>query len=118
MPRVLERLSATVPKVDDDWTDSDDFREWAAYIRDEVAPKIAESAATVSLVPDESDVKFAVELGLSIMMDKPIVAVVVPGRAIPAKLAGVADRIIEYDDSDPAGTAQRLQAVVSELLSP
>lgn len=55
------------------------------------------SRLTVSLVPQgPADIKFAVELGLSIMLDKPIIAVVEPGQEIPGKLRAVADRIVEW----------------------
>jgi hypothetical protein len=59
------------------------------------------SAVGVSIVPtdpDGVDVKFAVELGLMIMMDKPICLVVQPGTEIPAHLKRVADEIVMIGD--------------------
>jgi hypothetical protein len=47
------------------------------------------------------DVKFAVELGFMVMLDKPIIAVVSPGSKVPLKLAKVADEIVEGDIGDP-----------------
>jgi hypothetical protein len=65
---------------------------------------IRDSMITVSLVPDEarnSDLKFAVELGLSIMFDKPILCVIKPGMQVPEHLVRVADLIVECDLNNP-----------------
>lgn len=71
---------------------------WYRHVRQTLVPKLKSSGAVVSIVPEgQTDVKFAVELGLSIMLDKPIIAILRPGTKIPAKLALVADRIIETD---------------------
>lgn len=95
---------------------------WAARVLSELVPMIAESYATVSLVPrGATDVKFAVELGLSIMLDKPVILVVGPGVQVPAKLAKVADGIVEGDSSTEAGRAAIRGAVhreVSRILPP
>jgi len=75
-----------------------DFWEWAEHVRTHVMPLILESALVVSLVPKgEADIKFAVELGLGIMLDKPIIAVIQPGTIIAGKLRMVADVILEWD---------------------
>lgn len=94
-----------------------EFDAYAKRIRAELVPMIEDSACTVSIVPSgEVDIKFAVELGVSIMLDKPIIAVVAPGAKVPAKLVAVADRILEVDPSDPAAASTRLNEVLEELL--
>lgn len=89
---------------------------YAARIRRELVPKIAGSAVVVSIATEDVDVKFATELGLSIMLDKPIVAVVRPGAAIPDKLRRVADRIVEIDLEAGTVECERLAGVIQELL--
>lgn len=94
-------------------------RAWAQHAVDELVPKITDSAATVSILPDEAgldDIKFALELGLSIMLDKPLLVAVVPGRRIPERLRRVADELIEFDEADPAGTSKRLNAAVARVI--
>lgn len=76
------------------------FGEFVEAFRKDALPKIADSAFTLSLVPGGEglgsfDVKFAVELGAAIMLDKPIVALAINGR--PAGLARVAHEVIEMD---------------------
>ncbi len=103
----------------DVWDDPD-VRAWAQRVVDELLPMLEDSALTISVVPDQAgvdDIKFAVELGLSIMLDKPIILAVVPGRPVPAKLAKLADGIVEFDvDRDPAGTQRRIAAEVARIL--
>jgi hypothetical protein len=98
----------------DDLRDDPDFQAWETHVRTNVVPKIDGSALTVSLVPNgESDIKFAVELGLSIMLDKPIVLVCEPGQALPPKLRKLADDVIEVDwRGDPSAA----QAAISDAI--
>jgi hypothetical protein len=67
----------------------------------------------MSLVPgkDDVDVKFAVELGLAIMLDKPILAVVQPGTEVPGRLRQVADAIIVTDLDTEAGKEQAAREI-------
>lgn len=96
-----------------------EFESYAARIIDDLVPKISESSVVFSLVPEgPSDVKFAVELGLSIMMDKPIIAVVQPGTKIPAKLAQIADAIVDANLNSDEGRAQILDALERLGLTP
>lgn len=89
-----------------------EWRRYAKRVQADLVPKIYTSAVTISLVPTgETDVKFAVELGLSIMMNKPIIAVVTPGSYVPDKLRQVADFIIEGDPEDPAFKVQVIDAI-------
>jgi len=100
--------------MNDDWTDklSDtEYAEWDRFIRHhhEHTVKAMESSAYVmSLVPDKDkvDVKFAVELGLAIMLDKPIIAMALPGVNVPPGLRKVATAIIVVDLDTEAGQAE------------
>jgi nucleoside 2-deoxyribosyltransferase len=75
--------------------------EWDSFVhhvRENTVKAMEESAFVASLVPTgETDVKFAVELGLAIMLGKPIIALVIPGTEVPAGLVKVADAIICAD---------------------
>lgn len=69
-----------------------------------------ESAYVLQLVPsadeEEVDVKFAVELGLCILLNKPIIAVVMDDRPVPPKLLLIADKVIYADIDTEAGRAK------------
>lgn len=77
------------------------WEDYAQHVIDELVPMLDSTVATVSLLPSgDTDVKFAVELGFSIMMDKTIILCVPNGARIPGHLARVADRIVEYGPDD------------------
>lgn len=99
--------------------DDPEARAWAQHALDELVPRLRDSVATISLVPEEAgldDIKFALELGLTIMLGKPLILAVVPGRRVPASLARVADRIVELDFDNPAEAAARIQAAVADIV--
>ncbi len=110
-----------------DWTEGlapDERKDWDGFVdrvRKDAVHKIAESAFVASLVPPgETDIKFAVELGLAIMLDKPVVAIAFPGRAVPPGLRRVAHSVIEleHDLDTEAGQLEmqrRLTAVMDEM---
>lgn len=83
-------------------------------------PKLRNSAVMMSVLPDfpigmeEISPKFCVELGVSIMLDKPIITGVHSGSRVPAKLAQISDRIIEWDP-DPDVTGPRLNQAMEEI---
>ena len=96
--------------------DDPEFQRFERNVLDDLLPKLRQSAVVMSLVPgDDPDVKFAVELGMSIMLDKPIIALVQPGTHVPARLLRVADEIIEADLSTDAGR-QSVMARVQEAM--
>lgn len=89
-------------------------KAWIRHVLREMVPKMADSTLVISLVPgdDSGDVKFWVELGASIMMDKPILALIMGDRPIPAKLQAVADEVVRLPNGvDPAGS----EAVVAAI---
>lgn len=85
--------------------------EFEKEIQEKLVPMIKNSGMVVSFVPNKVDVKFAVELGISIMLDKPIIAVVAQGAKIPEKLARVVDRFVELDLNDPNFQSRLNEAV-------
>jgi hypothetical protein len=78
----------------------DDFRIWADDMRKRLIPKMRDSSNVLMLAPDlkaEFDISFALQIGATILLEKPLILVVHPGRQIPPKLRAIADRVIEAD---------------------
>jgi hypothetical protein len=95
-----------------------EFDAFVERVRKELVPKIEQTNLVISITPESPekvDVKFALELGLAIMYDKPIISVIKPGGHIPAKLAKVVDRFVEMDFNDPTQTS-RLNEVIKEMM--
>jgi hypothetical protein len=104
-----------------DWLDELDpsgRAEWDRFVnhvRRETVAKMTDSAFVISLVPrGEPDVKFAVELGLAIMLDKPILAIALPGAVLPERLRRVADEIVVADVDLEAGR-EKVHAAIARL---
>lgn len=100
-----------------DPNDDPDLEAWTDQVRTVLIPMIESSEMTVSICPtsgDGVDIKFAVELGASIMLDKPIIVAVPPGRSVPDGLARVAHEIVEIGD-DPEVASRRIGEAVSRI---
>jgi hypothetical protein len=95
-------------------------REWdrfVAYQREHTVKAMEGSAFVMSLIPSEEafDVKFAVETGMAIMLDKPILAIATPGAKIPPKMLLVADKVLYVDVDTEEGRRQVAEAI-SQLI--
>jgi hypothetical protein len=81
-------------------------------------PKLEGASITISLVPEsrEGDVKFWVELGASIMLDKPLIAVLFGDAPCPRKLALVADEIVRCPNGIDPASSDELAAALKRVL--
>jgi hypothetical protein len=98
----------------EDWANDPVWRDFAMRVRAEMLPQLTDSSICVSIAPGDrgnGDVKYWVELGASIMLDKPIVVVAHPGHQLPERLLRVADKVVYAD----LGTDQGQQAVAEAL---
>lgn len=104
-------------KMEEVWNDPD-YQSWEKHIRDTLVPVLEETAVTITLIPrGQTDIKFAVELGMSIMLDKPIIALVQPGMSIPSGLAAVAAEIVEVDIAkDPEGSQRSIKEAFARVM--
>lgn len=89
--------------------------EFERRVNEELLPVMKGSSMIVSIIPRNGiDVKFAVELGISVMLDKPIIAVVQAGAKIPEKLSRVVDEFVELDFDDP-DMKTRMQECIEKI---
>lgn len=95
---------------------SEEWQRFVEHTQRETVTQIMGSGAVLSIVPPsgKTDVKFAVELGLGIMLDKPLVLLVHPGQEIPNKLRQIADAVVEADIDTEDGK-QRLMDALDRL---
>jgi nucleoside 2-deoxyribosyltransferase len=91
-------------------------RAFQQAISEGLVPKMKDSSFAVAICPTggphEVDAKFAVELGVMIMLDKPIIAVVAPNTPVPDKLRLVADELIVADIETDEGREEITQALI------
>lgn len=97
--RQFKKPAKSRPRREDPF-ERDDFRIWADDMRKRLIPKMRDSSNVLMLAPDvkaEFDISFALQIGACILLEKPLILVVHPGRQIPPKLRAIADRVIEAD---------------------
>ena len=94
-----------------------DAERWFTQARRELTPKLRDSAMYVGLVPEDPDPKYCMELGMALLMGKPIILVVAEGRTLPQALRRAADAVIEgVDFAHPENDQQRVQEAVVKAL--
>jgi hypothetical protein len=92
------------------------WQEWEANVREGLVPMIDQSAYVMTLVPEnDPDIKFAVELGLTIMMEKPLIVIAYPGRRVPPKLEQIADHVLRIDEDRPV--QEQVQEAMRAVMS-
>lgn len=98
--------------------DHPDAKAWAKSVREDMLPLLRQSAVSATLITgSDPDVKLAVELGMSILLDKPIIVLVTTGATVPEHLVRCADEIIEVDLAAPMATQRALAAAFERLQS-
>ncbi len=104
-----------------DWLDRlneeelEGWNEFVRHYREDVLPRMEESALFMTVVsPARTDIKFAVELGMAIMLEKPIITVVVPGAHVPEKLRAISEAVVECD-MDTGEGREELYRVIKEV---
>lgn len=101
--------------------DDPKFRAWADDRKDTVLTMLDDSAVSMAVLSppftlERLDVSQALEIGASLLLDKPLILLVEAGTECPHGLAKAADRIVEIDR--PLGSpsnARRIQQAISEL---
>jgi hypothetical protein len=97
--RRFKKPAKTGP-VREDPFDREDFRIWADDMRKRLIPKMEGSQSVLMLAPDlkaDFDISFALQIGACILLEKPLILVIHPGKVVPPKLRTIADKIIEVN---------------------
>ena len=90
--------------------------------RKNMIPKMDQSSLVVmtamGITPDDFDVRFALQLGAAIILNKPIVSVFEPGQYVPPKLQVVTDEFVEYSSNKEAvkdGLLKATERIVKKI---
>lgn len=101
----------------DPWEDPVAER-WISSVLEDMEPKLSSSVLVAVVVPEdrEGDVKLWVELGASIMFDKPIIALMMGAAPVPSKLARVADEIVPCPEGVEPGATTAFKEAFERVL--
>jgi hypothetical protein len=100
--------------------DAPEFRQWADDMRKRLIPKMEESASVLMIAPNMSekfDIEFALQIGASILLEKPLILLVHSGRTIPPKLRAIADRVIVSDLDPVSMNAADIQDQIKQAIT-
>ena len=90
-------------------TTSREFKRFAKTVLKYTVPEIRQSVYFVAIAPEEdaiADVRYAVEIGFAILLDKPLVVVAPKGRHVAERLLRIADHIIVADIETESGRVE------------
>lgn len=81
-------------------TDAEEADKWLMSAKEHLIPALSKSDMFVSLFSEgyRKSPKCALELGLSILMEKPLLFFVPRGVSVPKALERVAEKIVYYDE--------------------
>lgn len=99
-----------------EWAQDPEAQAWIADVQENMVPKMEASGAVVSIQTGKTDVKLAVELGMALLLGKPLILAYTPGVELPEGLRRAADDVVEFDPADQAGTSQRIIAAMDRLV--
>jgi hypothetical protein len=104
-------------KQSDNPYDTYEFREWADRMRTRLIPKMADSGSILMIAPnvnEKFDIEFALQIGASILLEKPLILLAHTGRQIPSKLRAIADKIIEVNLDETTMDSPDIQRQLAE----
>jgi nucleoside 2-deoxyribosyltransferase len=99
-----------------DWSQEPEAQRWIADVQENMVPRMQASGAVVSIQAGKTDVKHAVELGMALLLDKPLILAVTPGVEVPERLRRAADDVIVFDMTEPEATAQRVRDAMDRII--
>lgn len=96
--------------------DKGDLQAFLRHARTVTYPMIKGSNFTVSLMPRDPDPKYCLELGASIMFNKPIIVVVTDdGLMVPDALRRIADAIVFGNPAKDPAAWERLEKAIKDV---
>ena len=81
----------------------------------DILPKMEASAFVLALMTENQDLYLALQIGMSLLLDKPLFLVVPNEAWIAPRLRGIAEAIIEGSLADPA-TGDKFRATIQAYL--
>lgn len=94
--------------------------EYAEHIRETLIPNMVNTAMAMCIIPDDPaklDLKIVMEMGLMVLLDKPIIAVVSPGIPVPENIINLAEAIVEMNNPPTEEDGKRMQETITWLIS-
>lgn len=97
-----------------------DWKEFVAHVKKTLVPQIKDTNVFLAMAPPDDkdiDIKMAVEIGLCILLDKPLIVIAPEGRHMHERLLRIADHVIIADVTTEEGResiGEKLRVVLNQ----
>ena len=91
------------------------LRELFADAKENIVPQMMRSAFVIGAMSEEPDLALALQIGLSLMLDKPLVLLAPPGLWLAPRLRALADTVVVGDLKEP-GVRERLMTAIQKII--
>jgi hypothetical protein len=98
---------------------ADFFRDLQESADRDLFPKLKGSRFAMAIIEGGPDVKLCLEVGASLLLDKPLLLLVKRGSfLVPLKLRNIADAVVEFDSFSDVEARLEIQEAVRRILHP
>jgi len=96
----------------------EEIEKFLKSVADDVGPKIRDSVfCVIALHAGRTDIALALQIGLAVLMSKPLLVVSARGVPIPPQLRLIAAEIVEGDDLKGAELRERVKEAVARMVA-
>lgn len=97
--------------------DMEEFkRQLMECANNDIIPQMRSSAfCMVALLPGDVDTFLALQVGVAILLEKPLLIIAIDNAWVPQRLRQLADAVVEGPSIQDPGMRERLQAAVQQL---
>lgn len=96
----------------------DDIKEWARKVFERSFPQMRASAVFLSVYSKgmREDPTPCLQLGIALLLDKPIIVLAAEGEAVPENLRKVAKKICTYNLDSPESLQEATRKALAEAI--
>lgn len=105
------------PRSRDEILDQSHVKDMLFRAERDMFPKMKASSMSLIIGTSECDAKLALEVGAAVLLDKPLLVVIPPGRTISATLRRVATHVVEIDVFSDPDAQVKLNVAVALVLN-
>ena len=103
--------------MNEDVFEHPDVKAMLRHFRDKVLPNIKGSAITAAIVSKhDPDPKMCLEMGASLLLDKPIIVICIDKAQVSQHLRKIATAIVEVSDLKTEADSKKIQDAINHVL--
>lgn len=94
------------------------FEDFYAFTREHIEPQMRQSQfVMVPMLPGYEDLGLALQVGLALIMEKPLLILALKGVWIPPRLRALADAVVDGESIHDPETKARMEQAVRDVMT-